>query len=193
MRTRPFRSKDAQRMFEGKKVAKFANIAAIAERKLQLLDNAVTLQFLSSPPENRLEALSGNRQGQHSIRINDQFRICFVWTPRGPEMTKNGMRPIHPGEILREEFLVPLGLTPRALLKALHVPPSRINDIINEKRAITADTALRLARYFGGDPQSWLNLQQAYDLKMTSTASLKKILDEVQPRDPNEKGYALAA
>lgn len=108
-------------------------------------------------------------------------------------MTKNGMRPIHPGEILREEFLVPLGLTARALSKALHVAPSRINDIVHEKRGITADTALRLARYFGGDPQSWLNLQQAYDLKMTSMASMKKILDEVQPRDPKDKGYALAA
>lgn len=86
-------------------------------------------------------------------------------------MMKNEMRPIHPGEILREEFLAPLGMTPHALSKALHMTPSHINDILNEKRAITADTALRLARYFGGDQQSWLNLQQAYDLKMAAKAA----------------------
>lgn len=99
-------------------------------------------------------------------------------------MTKNGMRPIHPGEILREEFLVPLGMTPHALSKALHVTPSRVNDIVNEKRGVTADTALRLARYFGGDPQSWLNLQQAYDLKLATQLAMQQIVDEVEPRHP---------
>ncbi|RFP13923.1 addiction module antidote protein, HigA family [Duganella sp. BJB488] len=79
--------------------------------------------------------------------------------------------PRHPGEILREEFLAPLGMKPYALSKALHVAPSHINGILTEKRAITADTALRLARCFGGDPQSWLNLQQAYDLKMAAKAA----------------------
>lgn len=108
-------------------------------------------------------------------------------------MAKNGMRPIHPGVILREEFLVPLNMTPHALSKALHVTPSRMNDIVNEKRGVTADTALRLARYFGGDPQSWLNLQQAYDLKIAAHLALQKIIDEVQPWDPNDNSYALAA
>lgn len=98
-------------------------------------------------------------------------------------MAKNEMRAIHPGEILREDFLVPLGMSAHALSKALHVTPSRMNDIVNEKRGITADTALRLSRYFGGDPQSWLNLQQAYDLKTTAKADLQKIIDEVEPRD----------
>ena len=81
-------------------------------------------------------------------------------------MAKNGMRPIHPGEILREEFLAPRGMTAHALSKALQVTPSRINDIVREKRGITPDTALRLSRFFGGDAQSWLNLQHAYDLKI---------------------------
>lgn len=109
-------------------------------------------------------------------------------------MTKNDMRPIHPGEILREEFLAPLGLTPRALSKALHVTPSRIHDIVNEKRGVTADTALRLARYFGGDPQSWLNLQQAYDLKMATRLAMQKIIDEVVPRGPgSDNSRQLAA
>ena len=61
------------------------NIQAVAERKLQMLDNAVELRDLRSPPGNRLEPLTGNRQGQHSIRINDQWRVCFVWTDAGPE------------------------------------------------------------------------------------------------------------
>lgn len=108
-------------------------------------------------------------------------------------MTKNGMRPIHPGEILREEFLRPLGMTPHALSKALRVTPSRVNDIVQERRGITADTALRLARYFGGDAKSWLNLQQTYDLKIASQAALKKITDEVQPRNSDDDSRALAA
>ena len=110
-------------------------------------------------------------------------------------MIKNGMRPIHPGEILREDFLAPLGMTPHALSKALHVTPARVNDIVNEKRGITADTALRLARYFGGDAQSWLNLQQTFDLKMTAKAALQKIIDEVKPREPQDKdnSHALVA
>lgn len=94
---------------------------------------------------------------------------------------KNGMRPIHPGEILREDYLKPLAMSANALSKALHVPPARVNDIVLERRGVTPDTALRLARYFGGDAQSWLNLQQAYDLKMAEANVLQKIVAEVQP------------
>ncbi|WP_114970215.1 HigA family addiction module antitoxin [Rhodoferax ferrireducens] len=111
-------------------------------------------------------------------------------------MIKNGMRPIHPGEILREDYLVPLGMTPHALSKALHVTPARMNDIVRERRGITPDTALRLARYFGGDAQSWLNLQQAYDLKLTERAMLKAINKEVVPLGVSAKDderFALAA
>lgn len=78
----------------------------------------------------------------------------------------NRMRPIHPGEILREEYLEPLGMSASALATALRVPAPRINDVARERRAITVDTALRLARYFNTTPQFWLNLQTAYDLKM---------------------------
>lgn len=80
-------------------------------------------------------------------------------------MFKNGMRPVHPGEVLREDYLKPLEMSANALAKQLHVPASRINDIVLERRGITADTALRLSRFFGGDAQSWLNLQTAYDLR----------------------------
>lgn len=97
-------------------------------------------------------------------------------------MIKNGMRPVHPGEILREDFLEPLGLSATALAKALHVTPARINDIVRERRGVTADTALRLARYFGGDPQSWMNLQSMYDLRKAETEAGELIDREVEPR-----------
>ena len=95
---------------------------------------------------------------------------------------KNGMRPVHPGEILKEDFLKPSGLSVNALAKALHVPTPRINDIVLKRRGISADTAMRLARYFGGDAESWLNLQVAYDLRLAELATAAKIQKEVDPR-----------
>ncbi len=74
-----FQCKDTQRLFEGKRIRRFVQFESIAQRKLQQLDSAQTLEFLRSPPGNRLESLSGNRAGQYSIRINDQYRLCFVW------------------------------------------------------------------------------------------------------------------
>jgi addiction module HigA family antidote len=97
------------------------------------------------------------------------------------DMTLKGMRPVHPGEVLREEFLKPMSMTPNALSRALHVPASRVNEIVREERGVTTDTALRLARYFGGDAQSWMNLQIAYDLKMAEANALPKICEEIQP------------
>jgi antitoxin HigA-1 len=97
-------------------------------------------------------------------------------------MVKNGMRPIHPGEILREDFLKPLEMSAHALAIALRVPAPRVNDIVRERRAITPDTAMRLARYFGGDAQSWMNLQVAYDLRTAEIAAGKTIEREVLPR-----------
>lgn len=74
-----FACKDTQALFNGRRVARFANIAAAAMRKLQQVNAATTLEFLRVPPGNRLEVLTGDRAGQHSIRINDQWRVCFVW------------------------------------------------------------------------------------------------------------------
>lgn len=93
----------------------------------------------------------------------------------------NNMRAIHPGEILREEFLVPLEMSANALAMALHVPAPRINDIVRERRAITPDTALRLARYFDTSAQFWLNLQSAFDLKLAESESATRIAEEVRP------------
>lgn len=91
------------------------------------------------------------------------------------------MRPVHPGEVLREDFLVPLGLSVNALAMALGVPATRIHEIVKERRAVTADTAARLARHFGGDAASWLAMQANYDLKTLPT--LKDIERQVRVRN----------
>ena len=96
-------------------------------------------------------------------------------------MIKNGMRPVHPGEILREDYLVPLEMSANALSKALNVPAPRINDIVRERRGVSADTAMRLARYFGGDAHSWMNLQAAYDLRVAEVENAEGIAQEVMP------------
>ncbi len=94
---------------------------------------------------------------------------------------KNRMRPIHPGEVLREDYLLPLGMSPHALAQALKVPPSRINDVVLERRGITVDTAMRLVRFFGGDVQSWMNLQTAYEIKIAEATLTDRIDQEVTP------------
>ena len=94
---------------------------------------------------------------------------------------KNGMRPVHPGEVLREDYLMPLGMSANALSIALKVPASRINDIVLERRGITVDTATRIVRYFGGDVQSWMNLQAAYEVKVGEKLLAKNESADVQP------------
>lgn len=85
MTIRSFRCADTQAIYDGKHPRRFRNIEAVAQRKLQMLDDAVELRDLRAPPGNRLELLTGDRAGQHSIRINDQWRVCFIWTNAGPE------------------------------------------------------------------------------------------------------------
>ena len=94
---------------------------------------------------------------------------------------RNGMRPVHPGEILREE-LDALGLSANALSKALGVPVNRITMILNGQRGVTADTALRLARYFGMTPQLWLNLQKTWELRRAEIDAGREITERVTPR-----------
>jgi len=91
------------------------------------------------------------------------------------------MPPIHPGETLREDFLKPLGLTANRLALELSVPVTRVNDIVRGRRAITADTALRLARYFGTTPQFWMNLQSNYDLELAQDLRGPEIVDRIRP------------
>lgn len=118
----------------------------------------------------------GDRVGEWSVRINDQWRVCVVWTDAGPDEVA-----VHPGEVLREEYLAPLSLSVNALALALGVPATRIHEIVKERRGVTADTAERLARYFGGDAASWLALQADYDLKTLATRG--DIARKVSPRE----------
>jgi addiction module HigA family antidote len=90
--------------------------------------------------------------------------------------------PIHPGEILREEFITPLGMCAHELAMALRVPATRINDIVNEKRGITADTALRLSRYFGTTPKFWMNMQSSWELEVAEDQLGSSLGREVLPR-----------
>jgi addiction module HigA family antidote len=90
------------------------------------------------------------------------------------------IKPIHPGVILKEEFLKPFNISQNALAKALKVAPRRVNEIVNQKRGITADTALRLSRYFGTTAEFWLNLQSKYELESTKEKIAKKIDKEVE-------------
>ena len=109
-------------------------------------------------------------------------------------MAKDRMPPVHPGEILLEEFLEPLGLSQYRLAKEISVPPRRINEIVHGKRAITADTALRLARYFETTDRFWLNLQTRYDLEVEKDRLGDKLKTEVQVlnRTDQESELALA-
>ena len=96
-------------------------------------------------------------------------------------MIENKMRPIYPGEILREEYVLPLGMSANRLAIELPVPVTRISKILNEERSVSPDTALRLARYFGGDAQTWLNLQAASDLKIAIAERGADIENDVRP------------
>jgi len=95
-------------------------------------------------------------------------------------MSKKKLAPIHPGEILQSEFLEPMGLSQSELARGLGVPPRRVNEIILQKRRITADSALRLARYFGMSPDFWLGLQMDYDLDVESDKLGNRLIEEVE-------------
>lgn len=96
---------------------------------------------------------------------------------------KRRLPPVHPGEILREDLMKPLELSINRLARDLSVPVTRVSEILHGRRGITADTALRLARYFGSSPQFWMNLQAGYDLDVTSRAAADRIERDVHPRE----------
>jgi addiction module HigA family antidote len=105
------------------------------------------------------------------------LRSSTTIEPRARELLS-----VHPGEILLEDFLKPMGISRYGLAKALGVPPQRIHDLVHGRRAMTADTALRLARYFDMEAQFWMNLQSRYDLEATSDQLAGRLEREVQPR-----------
>ncbi|ABQ33160.1 hypothetical protein BBta_0902 [Bradyrhizobium sp. BTAi1] len=189
---RSFRDKITEAVFDGENPKGFpSDLLKMARRKLRYLNAAAGLGDLRSPPGNRLEALTGDRQGQHSTRITDQFRVCFIWTADGPAdveivdhhrkgaaMTKK-LKPMHPGEVLREKFLIPLAMSAGALAKVCGLPRTRIERIASEQTGVTADTALRLAKALDTTPELWLNLQTDYDVQVAKR-SLGKTLDRIE-------------
>ena len=174
-----FKSKETEMLFHDRRVSRFKAIERPARRQLLYLHRARTLRDLSVPPGNRLEALKKDRAGQHGIRINDQWRICFRW--KEAVVPKKLLEPIYPGEILLEEFMKPLGVSINKLGRDIDVPPGRVSEIVNGKRAITADTALRLGRYFGVSPELWINLQADYELRVAMRDTGKEIENRVRP------------
>jgi antitoxin HigA-1 len=156
-----------------------------ARLKLDRLEAAVELRDLSALPGNRLEALKGDRKGHYSIRINDQWRICFERRSGSPaQQTLRwlttirrevvAIHAIRPGEHLAEE-LEELGMIAAALARQLDVPTNRVTEILNGRRAITGDTALRLAHFFRTTAEFWLNLQNLYDLRVAQKKAGKSI------------------
>lgn len=96
---------------------------------------------------------------------------------------KTSLPPVHPGEILREDLMRPLGISINRLARDLRVPVTRISEIVNSRRGISADTALRLSRYFGSTPEFWMNLQAAYDLEVAERETKREIERDVHPRE----------
>ena len=195
---RSFRCKETEEIHRRHRSRKFANIEKVARRKLKMLDDAEMLEDAS--PQFRETASS-------LWRVTGKVNTAFGSTISGASVFAGGkarrktwrslttirevssamtsedrLPPIHPGEILREEFLVPLGMSAHELALALRVPATRINDIVNEKRGITADTALRLSRYFATTAKFWLNLQASYELEVAEDQLGQAVVREVLPR-----------
>src|SRR5215469_4257552 len=180
---RSFGDTRTEALFEDQVVREFQGIARRAKRKLEAINAASRIGDLAVPPANHLEKLRGQLKGFYSVRINDQWRVIFRWSDgdRGQdyglplipasmtqrdEMTEDEFAPVTPGEMLKEEFLAEYRLSQSRLAKAVGISPNRIAEIVNNRRRITADTALRLGLYFGTSAEFWMNLQSRYDLKM---------------------------
>jgi addiction module HigA family antidote len=161
--------------------------------KLRMVNNAKTIHNLRSPPGNRLEDLKGDREGQCSIRGNDPWCVCFEWREDNAckveitddhhevaAMPHKKPAPVHPGEVLEDEFLKPLGLSQHRLALDTGVDPRRINEIVLRKRSVTANTALRLGRYSQTSPEFWLGLQAQYDPDVEEDQVGKRLEREVR-------------
>jgi proteic killer suppression protein len=193
---RKFRDKRTERFAYGEFVKELSGISRQAERRLRAVEEATSLGDLATIRGYRLEQLRGDRSGQYSIRINDQWRICFEWVDDEigavnieivdyhyeRSMPQRERIPIHPGEILAEDVLPDLGMNARQLGEALGVPPNRISEILRGRRSISADTALRLARWLGTSAEFWLRLQLRYDLEVAEMEHGAEIEKTVTPR-----------
>ena len=182
---------------------------AVAARKLDAIDAATSIDQLRIPPSIRLEALKGDRAGQHSIRINEEYRICFTCSGTKPPMSRSWTttepvvltvyktshqgvptmsallvpthrRPTTPGEMLLEEFLKPLKISQTDFAKQIRVSQPRLNEIIKGKRTVTPDTAMRLERALGMKAQFWLNLQMIVDLYEAQHSGAAKDIKKIK-------------
>jgi addiction module HigA family antidote len=180
-----YRGKRTADFAAGKRVKAFSGIERPARLKLDRLEAAHVLQDLAALPGNRFEALKGDRKGQYSIRVNDQCASVLSGrmdrlAPRTSRLSiiteehTMASRAIHPGDHLAEE-LDALDMSAAELARRLKVPTNRVTAILNGQRAISGDTALRLAHFFGTSPQFWLNLQSLYEIRLAEEKSGKAI------------------
>ena len=169
-----FGDKETEKVWVGLQSKKLpVDIQNVARRKLRMINNSQNINDLRIPPANHLEKLSGNLIGFHSIRINKQWRIIFKWENDNAiaieivdyHYNMEKLNNIHPGEVLKEEFLLPLEVSAYRLSKETFIPQTRISEILKGNRRITADTALRLSKFFGTSAKFWLGLQDDFDLE----------------------------
>jgi len=202
-----FRSKETEQLHARQRVKRFRGFERVAQRNLRQLDIATELRDLASPPGHRLEALKGHRGASTAFAsaISGASAVCgdvlllVIHTLNVVRISitakSRRLPPVHPGEILREDFMVPLGISMNKLALDLGVPVTRIAEIVHERRGITPDTALRLGRYFTTSARFWLNAQAAYDLEVAQDELQSAVQREVRPRArlaPSSKAAAKA-
>lgn len=182
-----------QALFETGQSEALSHLGRSARRKLQQLDCATSLASLQAPLSNQFN-MAKTSQCKYSIHIEDLYRLYFFWRRDNPtdvaittcsdprvNTMQNNLPLTHPGEILREDYLLPLGMSCAALANALHVSTERVDALVNESCPIDPEMALRITQYFGGDPHAWLALQHSYDLKRVGQVLLPTILDTIKP------------
>ena len=179
-----YRDKRTRDFAAGKWVKAFSSIERATRLNIDRLEAATALRDLAALPGNRFEVLKGDRKGQYSIRINDQWRICFEWPKGRPDPTMWRLL-----IIIRRIAMADPHLSRRTsrrrtegtryercrTSRKLKVPTNRITGILNGQRAITGDTALRLAHFFGTSAEFWLNLQKLYELRLAEQKAGKTI------------------
>ena len=186
---RSFADRETALIWDGRRSRRLPpDMQAVALRKLRMLDQARRLDDLAVPPANRLEMLKGDRVGTASASIGSGASVSLgrkedLAMSRSSIITaEDELLPNpHPGEILLEEFLKPMELSQNALARAIRVPPRRINELVLGKRAVTADTDLRLARYFGVSEGFFLGLQSDYEL-LERRRQIQDELASIEPR-----------
>ncbi len=180
---RSFSCKKTEKIFNRQFSTEFPpEIQRNALIKMRMWNRVFSSVDLKAPPNNKFSLMRNERKGKFSVSVGDKWILCFsvsngdfydleLISREGINSNNEKVRftPVHPGEILEKEFLIPLLLSQNKLANSLGVPPRRINEIILRKRKITADTAIRLGKYFNTSPEFWLGLQADYELDIEFT------------------------